>query len=62
LKYDNAGALRFDAIVHRDATAGPAETDIDGDVVVPLTRELGVTVGTARIAGRRALYAGLRLP
>jgi hypothetical protein len=59
--YDN-GAFRADAIVHRDAVDGPPETDLDGDVVVRLSPAIAATAGTARIAGRRTSYVGLRLP
>jgi hypothetical protein len=59
--YDN-GAVRADAIVHRDLVNGPPETDIDGDVVVRVARGIAVTTGTSRRSGRRTAYVGLRLP
>jgi hypothetical protein len=59
--YENPAALRLDAIVHRDALFGPPETDIDGDVVVPLAHGIAATVGSSRVAARRIFYAGLRL-
>lgn len=59
--YDN-GALRADAIVHRDLVDGPPETDIDGDIVVRVAPGLAVTAGTSRRSGVRTGYVGLRLP
>jgi len=65
--YEVGGGLRLDAIVHRDLADGPlasspAETDVDGDVVLPLARGIAATVGSSRSAGKRTFYAGLRLP
>jgi hypothetical protein len=60
--YANPNALRLDVILRRSVTLGPAETDLDGDVVLPLARGFALTAGTSRVRGTRTFYAGVRLP
>jgi hypothetical protein len=60
--YESPGGVRVDAIVRREVEDGPSTENLDGDIVLPIGHGLGVTVGTARIAERRTVYAGLRLP
>ena len=62
LSYENPRGIRLDAVAHRDLDESLPETDIDADVVVPIARGFALTSGTQRIAGKRSVYLGLRVP
>jgi hypothetical protein len=57
--YANGDGLRFDAIVHRDLTSGQA-LPLDADVYVPVQKDAALALGTARVAGVRRYYVGVR--
>jgi hypothetical protein len=57
--YANGDGLRFDAIVHRDLSSRQA-LPVDADVYAPVQKGAALALGTARVAGVRRYYVGLR--
>ena len=63
LTYRNPAALRFDALLSREATfATHATIALDGDLLVPLSIGASIHFGTVRHDGARRYDIGLRFP